>query len=66
MAIALTIVSGVLLLAILVIVVLAAALMMVVEENRAWDEPTIDIPPIKWDYSRETGWVDADVEAADE
>ena len=63
MAIALSIVSGVLLLAILVIVVLSAALMMAVEQINEQNSPVIDIPPIKWDYSRETGWVDAEVEA---
>ena len=61
MAIAVAIMGGVLLLAILVIVVLSAALLMAVEQINEQTNPKMDIPPIKWDYSRETGWVDAEV-----
>ena len=61
MTTALCIMGGVILLAILVIIVLAVALMMAVEQINLQQSQDLEVPPIKWDYSAEQGWVDAEV-----
>ena len=66
MAATIIILGAVLFIAALIIIVLSAALMVAVQQINAQNAPKLDVPPIKWDYSAESGWVDADVEAADE
>ena len=48
--------------ALLIIIVLSAALMVAVEQINHESKTELDVPPIKWDYSVEDGWVDAEVE----
>ena len=63
MVTAICILSGVVLLCIVVIAYLALGLMMAVEQINEFNAPEVNLPPIKWDYSRESGWVDAEGEA---
>ena len=60
------ILGAVLFLAALTVIVLSAALMVAVEQINAQNTNELDVPPIKWDYTTESGWVDAEVENTDE
>lgn len=63
MATAICILSGVLLLLLGVCVFLATSLYLTTEELKYRARKGLQIPePVRWDYTRETGWVDAEVE----
>jgi hypothetical protein len=62
MVTAIAIMGGVCLLSLGVTAYLTYALFVVSEELREKERKSLDVPPIKWDYTRETGWVDAEVE----
>lgn len=62
MATAIAILCGVCLLLTLVCCVLAVTAAMAVAEVNEMKHTELDVPPIKWDYSREMGWVDAELE----
>lgn len=60
------ILGAVLFLAALTVIVLSAALMVAVEQINGQNTNELDVPPIKWDYTTESGLVDAEVENTDE
>lgn len=60
MVTAIAILSGVCLLLVLVVVALAVGLSMAVAQINDMSE--VKLPDIKWDYTVEGGWVDAEVE----
>lgn len=59
---AIIILGIVLAVAIAAIVVLSAALMLAVEQINQESKPDLELPPLDWDYTIDTGWVEAEVE----
>lgn len=62
LATAICILSGIILLCVGVIAYLVIALTMAWDRIQEDIEGGLDIPPIKWDYTVESGWVDAESE----
>lgn len=62
MATAIAILSGVCLLLVLLSCVLAFALALTTAELNDIRSETLNVPEVNWDYTRESGWVDAEVE----
>lgn len=62
MVTAIAIMGGVCLLSLGFTAYFAFALFVANDKLREKERKSLDVPPIKWDYTRETGWVDAEVE----
>ncbi len=62
MVTAIAILSGACLLLVLLSLVLAFALSLAVAELNDSREDEMNLPNIKWDYTSENGWVDAEAE----